>query len=239
MLDTKYIKALFDNDKSLEEKKESFLTSLKKEIINLESTGGYVLKLSKQVISSVISNKLSDAKKKLEEGEGKIKDFEIDLDKLKKKIAEGIKNSTLQLKDLQQVKLDSLEGNFENAKEEFLEAKILITFFEKGGIYKPNSKNLKDFNIYAGGLSDFCGELVRIARLATIQSTDPVKDVTRYLNVTSDAYEQLSAFAFSNASGNRQKIEQLKSFIRAFEEILYDLRCKPTEMSHVSYGDQL
>lgn len=222
MLDTTFIQTLYEKNKVRREKKESILTKLKKDIIDFERQPGEVLKLSKESINHCINERMNAAQKSLGKAEKSIQKCDKQLLILKEKVAVEVTASTLQLKDLQNLKLDQLENSLTIAKEEFLEAKILFHFDKDGKLYKPHTKSLKDFNNYVGGLSDFCGELLRKLRLNIIKSKTTDKSFEKYLSLMNKIYEELSKYSFTNASGNRPKIEQLKGYIKEVEKMQYE-----------------
>ena len=173
-----------------------------------------------------VEQNIADAKIKLNEVEIFIKKYDKNILNLKKKINRNIEKSLIQFKDLNQIKLDQIEDNFKKAKEEYLEAKILFVFLTKGIIYKATGKDLKEFNTYVGGIADFCGELVRKARSESMVSEFSDVNIKRYKEVAMKIYEDLIEYSFSNSSGNRGKIEQLKGHIDAFDRILHDFNSK-------------
>jgi len=222
MLDTTFLRALYAKNEDLRKKKESILSKLKKNIIDFELQPGEVLKLSKESINHCINERMSKAQKSLGEAEKLIQKCDKQIDILKKDVFVEITASTLRLKDLQNLKLDQLEDSLTKAKEEFLEAKILFHFYKEGKLYKPHTKSLKDFNNYVGGLSDFCGELLRKLRVNIIKSKITDNAFEKYLSLMNRIYEELSMYSFANPSGNRPKIEQLKGFIKEVEKMRYE-----------------
>jgi len=220
-----YIKSLFGREKGLQKKKEGNLLDLKKRYLDVELRAGELMKLSKEIINEVVQNRISGAQIKIETGESLIKNVHGDFLNLRKLIAQYLENSVLQLKDLQQLKVDQLEDNFEKAKEEFLEGRILFEFIDKGKLYEPKDEYLKDFDTYAGALSDFCGELVRRARSEVVSSgVKAIESIKGYRKITQEIYQILTEYAFSNSSGNRGKIEQLKGFLDSFDRFSYDVK---------------
>lgn len=228
-MDRKFLKLIYDKSQIFQAEKDKFLLELKKEIIDLELGAGKLLKVSKQAINLAINGNITDAKIKLIEAEIFIKKFDENILGLKKKININIEKSLVQLKDLSQIRLDQIEENFKKAKEEYLEAKILFVFLTKGIIYKATDKNLKEFNTYVGGIADFCGELVRKARSESIVPGFSKANIERYKKTTLEIYEDLIEYSFSNSSGNRGKIEQLKGYIDAFDRILHDICSKKSD----------
>lgn len=221
----KFIKQLFDRHQNLHEHREDYLRTIKKHNLFSGSQAGQLLKLSKEIINDVVQNRLSEAKAKLRIGDDLIKRFHKDLFNLKKTIGMHVEKSNLLLKDLQHLKLEQLEEGFEKAKEEFLEGKILYTYISQGKIYMPTDKHLNNFDTYIGALSDFCGELVRRARSEAIASGNNVHEsIKKYRKTTEDIFHMISEYAYSNSSGNRQKLEQLKGFLDMFDKFSYDLK---------------
>ena len=222
MLDTIFIKTLYDKFENHRKKKTSLLTGLQKNIIEFEPQTGEILKLSKQSINHCLNGRVKEAHQNLQVARNLIGKCDKQINTLKKKISVNIIDSTLQLKDLQALKLDQLENNLMVAKEEFLEAKLLFSFIKDGELYRPEAKNLEDFNSYMGGLCDFCGELVRKLRTDSVRKKVSDETFDKYLSLINQIYEELSRYSFTNASGNRNKIEQLKGHVKELEKIQYE-----------------
>lgn len=225
-MNKKFLKLLYEEGQTFQIEKDNFLLGLKKELIDLELSAGRLLKNSKQAINSAVSGNIADAKSKLNDAELFIKRFDKNILNLKKEINRNIEKSLIHLKDLSQIRLDQLEENFKKAEEEYLEAKILFIFLTKGTIYEASGINLKEFDTYVGGMADFCGELVRKARSESMISGFSNINIERYKKTTMEIYEDLIEYSFSNSSGNRGKIEQLKGYIDAFDRILCDFNSK-------------
>ncbi|MFC1615276.1 hypothetical protein ACFL2L_00585 [Patescibacteria group bacterium] len=191
----------------------------------IDDSGGVILKLSKQSINYSINENFKQAKCDLDNGYKEIIEFAKTLSIIKTKIGQGIANSKINGYAYQKIKVDLLEMDFIKAREEFMEAKILFHYLRssKKEVITPKESLLANFEIYCGGLSDFCGELLRKARLDIIQKNNSIKDIKKYHNDTKEIYALLSNFAFSNKSGIRTKLEHLKSYISAFEKMLYDM----------------
>lgn len=196
----------------------NFINSIR----NLESEGGNILKLSKKAINNLTNGDGVKAGGYLIEALKKIKSFDENVLELKKEFE--IKRPSIEQADVQEIKIDILENDFLSAKEEYLEAKILFSYLKNGLIYKPRESLLKDFKSYAGALSDFCGELLRKARLDIIEKQYSKKEIKKYYQDIKDIYQILSNFSFSNKSGVRHKMEQLKDYIKGFEDILFNLK---------------
>ena len=222
MLDTTFIQTLHKKNEVFRKKKEYILTKLKKNIIDLERQPGEILKLSKESINHCIYERVNKAQKSLGKAEKLIQKCDKQISILKGKVSVEVIASTLQLKDLQNLKFDQLENSLTKAKEEFLEAKILFHFNKGGKLYKPHTKNLKDFNNYMGGLSDFCGELLRKLRVNIIKSNITDNTFEKYLSLMNRIHEELSKYSFTNASSNRPKIEHLKGYIIEVEKMRYE-----------------
>jgi len=191
-------------------------------IRELENIGGNILKLSKKAINNLTNNKGDKAEDFLIMAFKEIKFFDDKFSKLKKEFQ--IKKINIEQSDIQEIKIDKPENDFLNAKEEYLEAIILFSYLKKGLIYKPKEKLLKNFKSYTGALSDFCGELLRKAKLNIIEKKYSKKEIKKYYQNTKDIYQILSSFSFSNKSGVRQKMEQLKDHVKGLENILFDLK---------------
>jgi len=190
-----------------------------------DGLGGVILKLSKQSINHSINEDFKQSKIAMDNGYKEIAEFAKTLSLIKTKIGKGLANSKINAHGYQKIKIDLLEMDFIKAREEFMEAKILFHYLRssKKEIITPQEPLLANFEIYCGGLSDFCGELLRKARLDIIQKNNSIKNIKKYHNDTKEIYALLSNFAFSNKSGIRTKLEHLKSYISAFEKMLYDM----------------
>lgn len=197
----------------------------------MENFGGDILTCSKEIITACLKNDASAASNRLRTAEEDMKKFNSKLLKCKDILGNLLTNTRLKANNLQNVysKLESFERDFSSAKEEFFEAKILYFYIEEGKILRPADLFLSDFETYAGALSDFCGELLRKAKLDfTKDPANTMKSIKRYYDVTQDIHQALLSFAFSNKSGIRPKIGHLEEYIRRFEDLFYDFSNKPS-----------
>jgi len=195
----------------------------------MENLGGDILTCSKEIIAACLKNDVGVASNRLRTAEENMKKFNGKLFRCRGILGNLLTNTQLKANDLQNVysKLESFEKDFSSAKEEFFEAKILYFYIEEGKILRPADLFLSDFETYAGALSDFCGELLRKARLDfTKDSTSTMKSIKRYYDITQDIHQALLSFAFSNKSGIRPKIGHLEGYIRGFEDLFYDFSNK-------------
>lgn len=223
---TKYLKNLKSISEDNEIKSKKSMRAIMDVLRTVDDTGGEILKLSKQSINNSINKKYKKAEIDLKEAYEHIKNLDKTLKNAKEIIAEGVAKSEIRLAYLQNIKMDILENDFIKAREEFLEAKILFHYLSsrKKEIIMPDQELLANFELYAGGLADFSGELLRKARLDIIEKKNAANDIKKYYKDTKYVYEVLSGFAFSNKSGVRTKMEQVKSYILKFEELLYNLK---------------
>jgi len=222
MLNTIFIQNLYKKSEVLRKKREDLLAEFKKNIIDFEQHPGEILKLSKKAINHCVNERTKDAEKDLRETKKLIIKCDKQIEAMKKKVSTKINNSELQFKDLSNLKLDQIENNLASAKEEFLEAKILFLFLKDGKLYRPQTESLKEFNNYVGGLSDFCGELVAKLRTDSIKQTIPDVVFNKRISLINNIYIELSKYSFTNPSGNREKITQLKSYIKEVQKMQYE-----------------
>lgn len=220
-----YIDKLKNNSEQNWKSSKQYLNEILILIEKAEDSGGIILKLSKQSINNSINGALKQAEDDLKNGYKEILNFGKIINAIRTKTGKGIAAAKINAYGLQKIKIDLLETDFAKAREEFMEAKILYYYLrsEKKEIICPKETLLRNFEIYSGGLSDFCGELLRKARLDIIQKKNFLKEIEKYYRDTQLIYAMLSNFAFSNKSGIRTKMEQMKNYISAFEKILYDL----------------
>jgi len=194
---------------------------LAKLIREAENRGDEILKLSKETINYSINGNFTSASKTIRRGSKAIKIFNTKILSLKKEVAIFFSQSKIEIGKINELKIPKLDDDFSSAREEFLEANFLFTYLKTGKLLNPTDPLLKDFKIYAGALADFCGELIRRARLDMIEGKNTIKDIKKYRQVLNGIYQSLSGFAFSNRSGVRVKVEHLKEYINELESILY------------------
>ena len=217
----KKFKSELENSEKNTEKSWSYLTKLIRET---ENRGDEILKLSKEAINYSINGNFANASKTISLGNRAIKIFNGNILSIKKTVAESISKSEIEIKKINELKIHKLDDDFSSAREEFLEANFLFTYLKTGKLLDPTNPLLRDFKIYAGALADFCGELIRRARLDIIEDRNTIKDIKKYRKVLNEIYLSLSGFAFSNSSGVRGKVENLKRYIGELENILYSNR---------------
>jgi len=223
-----YLTKLKKNKDGRESRGKCSLDKVLISIGELEGLGGDILALSKEAINASINNNLSKAREVLKEGGRKLKVFNRGILRVRGRLGELLQNSQLEIGDFQSIypRIIILEKDFSDAKEEFFEAKILYSYTrstDRKEILGPEQLELIGFKTYAGALSDFCGELLRKARLSIIENPDCEKEIKKYLQTTKSIYQALAKFAFSRKSGVRPKVEALKGYISGIENLLYDL----------------
>ncbi|MBR9693217.1 hypothetical protein GOV07_04810 [Candidatus Woesearchaeota archaeon] len=159
-----------------------------------------ILKLSKQAIYSVHRADVAKAEGQLAAAE-KIKaklDKEIDC------------NHTLKT------------GGFANALEEYVEAKVFLSFMKDGKIATMQSLGVCA-EPYLGGLADLTGELCRQAViLATKNDTEKVTLIHQAIE---EIYGQFVQFDFRNGE-LRRKYDSIKYNLQKVERVLYDLKMR-------------
>jgi len=214
----KEFKSELENSEKDSRESWNHLTEL---IRKAENRGGEILKLSKEAINNSINGNFASASKTISRGNKAIKIFNNNILFLKKEVAKFITQSKIEIGKIGELKISKLDEDFLNAREEFLEAYFLFTYLKTGELPNLTNPLLRDFRIYAGALADFCGELIRHARLSVIKGKDPTSEVKKYQKLLNEIYQSLSGFAFSNRSGVRKKVEHLKEYIGELENILY------------------
>lgn len=210
----------------LEKKDRKTFNIIMDYLIELEKLGGDIRMLSKDAMNAVVNDNFKKAKFSLGKAEKNIKKFNKRLDKIRKFLSNCFCNLKLKIGDFQNVysRIENFEKDFSDAKEEFFEAKILYSYVKERKILKPKELLLTDFETYAGALSDFCGELLRKVRSDVVQKRITKKEVGKYHKEVQNIYQILANFSFSNKSGVRQKVENLKRCIQRFEDLLYDFK---------------
>lgn len=110
------------------------------------------------------------------------------------------------------------EGAWRAAREEYAEAALLAQYLAKGALSTHPDAD-KDPDVLIGGLSDFLGELVRLAVLAATRGDQtPVDQFYR------DAVEVMDFLLQMDLTGHlRTKVDQAKQHVKKLEEIRYDL----------------
>jgi predicted translin family RNA/ssDNA-binding protein len=156
-----------------------------------------ILKLSKQAIYSVHRGDISKAEEQLKAAE-KIRaelDKQIDCDHALK------------------------TGGFANALEEYVEAKVFLSFMQDGTIDTMSSLAVCA-EAYLGGLADLTGELCRQAvLLATKNDAEKVSQIHAAIE---EIYGQFVQFDFRNGE-LRRKYDSIKYNLQKVERVLYDL----------------
>ena len=190
----KKFKSELERSEKSTEKSLDYLTKLIKET---ENSGGDILKLSKEAINYSINGNFTSASKTISLGNKAIKIFNKKILFIKKTIAGSISKSEIEIKKIHELKIHKLDNDFSSAREEFLEANFLFTYLKTGKLLDLTNPLLRDFKIYAGALADFCGELIRRARLDIIEDRNTIEDIKKYRKVVNEIYLSLSGFAFS------------------------------------------
>lgn len=110
------------------------------------------------------------------------------------------------------------EGAWRAAREEYAEASLLAEYLKKGSLQTHPDKD-HDPDIFIGGLSDFLGELVRLAVLAATRGDRaPIEQFYQ------DAVELMDFLLQMDLTGHlRTKVDQAKQHVKKLEEIRYDL----------------
>lgn len=158
-----------------------------------------VQKLSKQAIFSVHRGKLEDAQAQLDKAEAASKRMH--------EIVE--EESTLR------------HGSYSNCLEEWAEAALTLTWARGGGISSMASMahmGIKT-NEYLGALSDFTGEVGRMAVVAaSARDLDQVRNIHNCVIIIAAAFQQI------NASGKfTKKIDAVNMTMKKLEDVVYEL----------------
>ncbi len=226
----KYLIKLKKEEETLEKKCRRTLNVIKDFVRELNELGGDIRTSSKEAMNDTINNDLRKAGEILNETRKKLEKFDKKLLRAKTCLGKLLQDSKLEMGDFQNSHLfiTKLEKDFSAAKEEFFEAKILHLYIKskKKKIPGPTELKLVDFESYAGALSDFCGELLRKSKWDIINDFHCEKKVKKYYNDIKIIYQALAKFAFSNKSGIRPKVDNLKGYIRGFENLLCELKMK-------------
>ena len=227
MINFKYISQL-KNKADVIEKEDGrvayqILDTISRDIRAFDSQASEVLKLSKNSMNEALNSRISSGRKLLKEAIEKLTNLDKKIKFFKKSLVPSVINSKININSLQGLKIDSANNLLESATEECLEAKLLLIYLTTRKIDVPKEEIFNDLNIYVGGLCDMCGELIRKARLEVIDHNRNIDNIKKYYDDTKSIYDTLSSFAFSNRSGLRAKIENIKGYIGNFERILYDL----------------
>ncbi len=110
-------------------------------------------------------------------------------------------------------------GSFSNALEEYAEGVILLHWIEYHTIPGMFEVCIVNEGEYIGGLSDFTGEIGRIAVIqAAKRELESVKEIQQVLNVVANFISQVNV-------GNRfnKKLDAVYTNLRKVEEITYEL----------------
>jgi predicted translin family RNA/ssDNA-binding protein len=221
-----HLKKLKKEREIQERKNEQALRLISNHLKGLENLGGEILFLSKDSINHSIHDDIAKANVLLKNAERKLNRFYGKLELVRRAMGKFIADSRLRFGDLQGIysRIQTLEKEFADAKEEYFEARMFATYLASGEIPHPGDLVFADFETYAGALSDLCGELLRKARLELTKHPMDSVQTERFHRDTLVIYQILSSFAFSNKSGIRAKMENLKGYIVRFEELLYETR---------------
>ena len=205
---------------------ENFRNRTIKSIKGFESEASGLLKEAKSIINNSVNARFDTAKKELKTTKAKLIVLNKKNQKFQKEFESHCAKFKIKTADQQALKAESTNSFLSAATEECLEAHLLLKYLSSGKIDSPKEEVFSNLDTYVGGLCDMCGELTRKARLNIIAGAESQKNIGKYYHDTKAVYEDLSIFAFSNRSGLRSKIENLKGYINNLENMLYDLRLK-------------
>lgn len=167
---------------------------LREEVIK---TSRDVQKLSKQAIFSVHRNNLADCKSKIDQARV-----------IAKSILEKIANyPTLR------------QGAVSNSLEEWAEALLTLEWVENKRIYLKKEMEIVNSTEYIGALSDFTGEIGRIAvTIASSRSIQPIKAI-----LEADLTISASLMILNITGKYSKKVEAVNNNLRKVEDIVYEL----------------
>ena len=156
-----------------------------------------VQKLSKQAIFSVHRNNLEDCKNKIEQA---------------RVIATGILEKIASHPTLRQ-------GAVSNSLEEWAEALLTLVWVQDKRICLKGEMNIVNSNEYIGALSDFTGEIGRIAvSVASTRVIEPIKAILEADLTIS------SSLMILNINGKySKKVEAVNNNLKKVEDIVYEL----------------
>lgn len=157
-----------------------------------------VQKLSKQSIFSIHRNDIKEAKSKLDKAHG---------------LAKGIMTSIVEPYPMLR------QGAFTNSLEEWAEAALTLAWVEQNRILLKEEMELINTVEYIGALSDFTGEIGRIAvAKASVRDIHTVKQILEADIVTSEAIQLL------NTTGKyAKKSDAVTVNMKKVQSIVYDL----------------
>uniref|UniRef100_A0A7S3H6D8 Uncharacterized protein n=1 Tax=Spumella elongata TaxID=89044 RepID=A0A7S3H6D8_9STRA len=155
-----------------------------------------VQKLAKQAVFAVIRGQLGEAHKKLDQAAV-----------FAKKILETVnQHPTLR------------QGSFSNSLEEWAEGALTLAWVEHKRILSPEELGLVNSAEYVGALSDFTGEIGRLAVMhAGKRDFAAVREIYQA--------DLVLANAISRLSGNRfaKKLEMVQTNLRKVSDVIYEL----------------
>lgn len=165
--------------------------------------GNAALRLAKQAIFALHRNNVDEAKKHLEAAET------------------TFTNSEEIISDFPKL---NYQGAHRAALEEYVEAKLFLDYVEQGK-FGPIPKRARRPDAYLAGLSDFTGELVR---LATRKATNGEYEVVdRAKKAVSDVVQFLLELDLRGHV--RKKADQAKRNLRKLEDMRYEIELRKTD----------
>lgn len=234
-MDTEKLTTILDKLKGDNKKNEESLLTAHREALDemrelsnqLSDLGGNIRKDSKKIINALVKESDVDVRSLIKNTHSDIKKFQILYESVVKKLQNHLGKETLNFADRKNIGLKSIDSDWNNAKEEYLEARHLKSFLDNKSIFYPRLKTLQSVSLIIGSLSDFIGELSRKAKFRSIKENDNEKTCKRiesYLKIANEIQEVLSRYSFSNKGNVRQKIDQLDSHIARMETTLYRVK---------------
>lgn len=186
---------------------KTFIKSLKKEYLNktierrqIISASNIILNNSKKTIFALHRQELDVAQKLLNDNE--------------KSIQKLIKKFTY-------YRLTE-EGSFMAALEEYVEAKLFFNYIHKGKIEKIKEIKKLPIESYIGGLSDFTGELLRLAINESIEKK--FNEVKRIKKLITEILNELIDFDITGPL--RTKYDQARNNLKKIEQMDYEISLK-------------
>jgi predicted translin family RNA/ssDNA-binding protein len=178
---------------------KKFIKSLRKDYIEKNSQRRQIISSSSIVLNNSKKSIFAIHRQDIKLAEEKLKESEDIIKKIEKKFGQS------RLRE---------EGSFAACLEEYVEAKLFLSFIETGKINKIKEIKIST-EAYIGGICDFSGELVRLATNEAINKN--FKEVKRVKKIINEILNELVDFdivghlrtKYDQARGNLKKIEQM------------------------------
>lgn len=157
-----------------------------------------IQKLAKQAIYSIHRNTIKDAQEKIDNA---------------KKIA-------LRILDIIHLYPTLRDGSFSNSLEEYAEAILFMNWYQYRNILTKEALLICNTHEYIGALSDFTGEIGRMAILFASQRN--IEEVENILQA--DLIISLNISQFNTGNHYTKKLSAVQMNLKKIEDVLYDLK---------------